>query len=113
MFCFVFCMFIFLGVLAKELLHSCFFFPGFFFGKAPPFTPFEKVLFLSGKKPRDLGGRPVPPTATPGGLLRDASQPAVAGAFRRPASARNQMMLGENEEKHQFWLGFIGDYILY
>jgi len=98
----------------QRIVAQLFFFSlDFFFGKAPPFTPFEKVLFLSGKKPRDLGGRPVPPTATPGGLLRDASQPAVAGAFRRPASARNQMMLGENEEKHQFWLGFIGDYILY
>ena len=41
-------MFIFFWVLAKELLHSCFFFPGFLFGRPTPFTPFEGFFFLGG-----------------------------------------------------------------
>lgn len=111
MFCFVFCMFIFLGVLAKELLHSCFFFPSIFFG-GPTIYPVWRSFFCPAKTKNQRSSLRRP---SPGCLatcccgcfqasgLRNHKPPKLNGCIFIRIS---RWCFGEMKNPPSFWLGF-------
>lgn len=114
---FLFCMFIFFWVLAKELLHSCFFSLDFF-SEGPTICPVWRVLFLSGQKTQRSWGFPGFPLGrhserpSPGCLATcccgcfQAAGPSAGVSVTFIISRICRLMLGGNEEPPQFLVGF-------